>query len=166
MVNKSHLKSSTGNLFFQHQQPVITMLYFFWPHSMCTADLLLVMLYHHPQLIWFVRSQWVELSHFIVVLTDGRKGTLLWKRKMWEIGPCKGGASHLTTAGGRADVHPDMRLYLAWAVWMQWVIYSCTCDCTECLEEIKRDSEGLICLPSAVDIYSMALSKLLRLCIH
>lgn len=82
MVNKSHLKSSTGNLVFQHQQPVITMLYFFWPHSMCTADLLLVMLYHHPQLIWFVRSQWVELSHFIVVLTDGRKGTLLWKRKM------------------------------------------------------------------------------------
>lgn len=49
---------------------VITMLYFFWPHSICTADLLLVMLYHHPQLIWFVRSQWVDLSHFTVVLIE------------------------------------------------------------------------------------------------
>ena len=81
MVDKSHLKSNTAHLSFQHEGTVITMPYYFWPHSICTADLLLVKLYHHPRLSCFVRSQWVGLSRIAVALINGNKSTFLWEGK-------------------------------------------------------------------------------------
>lgn len=119
-----------------------TMLYYFWPCIICTADLLLVKLCHHPWLSWFLRSQEFELSQVTVGLIGGNKSTFLWEGKMRGTGPCDGGGILSDCSWWQSDVHADMQLYVAQDVWIQEVI-TAHLIVLYVLKEVRSSSGGL-----------------------
>ena len=146
-------------------ETVITMLYYCWPHSIYTADPLLVKLHHHPRLSWFVRSQWVELSQVTLELIDGNKSTFLWERKKDERD------RSMWWGGILSDCSWWQIRYASWyeAICsprcLDAVGYNCTLNCVTCLEEVTSSSGGLSLIFTLPLMFSMALSKLCRLCL-
>lgn len=140
------------------------MLYYFWPPSICTADLLLVKLYHHPWLSWFVRSQWMELFQVTAELIDGNKSTFSVEKKderdrskWW--GGRRGEGGNLVWL----QLVIDQMCTLIWGLkCLDAVSCNCTLNCVTYLKEVRSSSGGL----SFIFMFSIALSKLCRLCLH
>lgn len=73
------------------------------------------------------------------------------------IGPRDGGASCLTAADDKSDVHPDMRLCSLRC--LEAVGYNCTLNCVTCLKEFRSSSGQLSFIFTLLLMFSVALSK-------